>query len=610
MRAHSLANASHRVLGVGVVLAIAASAAYAANLSGAIFTTTVDGSVVNENTRYDAKTDVYLDGGPGPHAPASAAGLPEGNYYFQVTDPSGQDLLSSDAVDCRRVHVSAAGVIDTVYPGTTYVKVKGVYAAAACQHASGIDIDHGATTVQLFPYDDTPNPGGVYKVWLTPTSSYTGSTASCVGLKVCNVNGEAYAPGGYHGFVPSQTKTDNYKVRVPGKVFTAPLLTVSKFHDANMNAIQDASEETVTGWAVDVTDTTGVSNTLFTTASYLANAAGIYTFVESTPAGTQQTAAYKDGVAQAVSPTVNVTVANTSGETHSVVYGNVGLGSFDACKVFDRNGNGVQDAGEGFVAGWQFTLTGTNILGAAVGPSTGTADASGCTSWDNLAPGSYTVTEGTETSGEWTATSATSVTGTIISTLSGASMAGGSLLADFHNQRWLVADFGTKGYWHNVNGLAELTQANIDEVNPLDPYRAPSVYWNGGDEPFDGYFSDGTPVPAAEGNIGSIAVAGSFQAEVSDFLSDANTGGTHEEQLAQQLLAFIFNVQHRLDSGDAYLELSDGSLISANDLIGEAIAAWNTGTDAEVVAIQELLESYNSGDAIGFVPASPGTPSF
>ena len=57
---------------------------------GAIFTTTVDGSAVNANL-YESKCSVYLDGGPGPNAPAGAAGLPDGEYYFQVTDPSGNN---------------------------------------------------------------------------------------------------------------------------------------------------------------------------------------------------------------------------------------------------------------------------------------------------------------------------------------------------------------------------------------------------------------------------------------------------------------------------------------------------------------------------------------
>lgn len=119
-------------------------------LPGAIFTTTVDGTIVNENVRYEAKEDVYLDGGPGPQAPAKAAGLPEGNYYFQVTDPSGKDLLSTDHISCRQIHVNAAGVIDFVYAGETFVKAKGVWGTTACQHNQGVDVDHaelGAITV-------------------------------------------------------------------------------------------------------------------------------------------------------------------------------------------------------------------------------------------------------------------------------------------------------------------------------------------------------------------------------------------------------------------------------------------------------------------------------
>jgi len=158
------------------------------NVHGAIFTTTVDGTRVNANI-YDAKTDVYLDGGPGTNAPASAASLPEGDYYFQVTDPSGQTLLSTDAVACRRIHVNAAGVIDVVYSGP------------GCQHAQGVDVDHaalGAITVQLFPYLDTPNNGGVYKAWVTPVGEYD-------------------AAKGVHGFLHNKSKTDNFKIKIPGE---------------------------------------------------------------------------------------------------------------------------------------------------------------------------------------------------------------------------------------------------------------------------------------------------------------------------------------------------------------------------------------------------------
>ena len=60
-------------------------------LSGAIFTTNMNGTRVNQN-HYNDKCEVYLDGGPGDNAPQWAAGLPDGDYYFQVTDPSGKKV--------------------------------------------------------------------------------------------------------------------------------------------------------------------------------------------------------------------------------------------------------------------------------------------------------------------------------------------------------------------------------------------------------------------------------------------------------------------------------------------------------------------------------------
>src|SRR5437879_2168901 len=88
-----------------------------ATVSGTIFTTTASGTVVNGNL-YTNKTDVYLDGGPQGNAPCSAAGLPDGTYYFQVTDPSGASLLSSDAISEREVTVS--GGLITAYLGATH----------------------------------------------------------------------------------------------------------------------------------------------------------------------------------------------------------------------------------------------------------------------------------------------------------------------------------------------------------------------------------------------------------------------------------------------------------------------------------------------------------
>ena len=164
-----------------VCLALAADAS-AQPVTGAIFTTDSTGKIVNGNI-YAAKQDVYLNGGPLPTAPCDAAGLPDGDYYFQVTDPSGKTLLSTDNINERKVRVSDGIVV--AYLGTS--------------HQTGAGKCPNSISVALLPYDDTPNPGREYKAWMTPTQDYT--------------------PGaGYFGFVPRKSKTDNYKIKKKGKV--------------------------------------------------------------------------------------------------------------------------------------------------------------------------------------------------------------------------------------------------------------------------------------------------------------------------------------------------------------------------------------------------------
>ena len=151
-------------------------------VTGAVFTTDGTGKLVNGNI-YDAKQDVHLNGGPLPSAPCGAAGLPDGDYYFQVTDPSGKTLLSTDSINERKVRVS--GGLITAYLGTS--------------HQTGTGKCPNSISVALLPYDNTPNPGREYKAWMTPTQDY--------------------APGaGNFGFVPRKSKTDNFKIKKKGKV--------------------------------------------------------------------------------------------------------------------------------------------------------------------------------------------------------------------------------------------------------------------------------------------------------------------------------------------------------------------------------------------------------
>ena len=202
--------------------------------SGAIFTTLSDGSEVNFN-HFPSKEAVYLDGGPGPGAPQAAAGLDDGTYVFQVTDPSGKTLLSTDPARCRQFTV-LNGIITGVVP------------SGGCEHQMGLDIDHAAVTVQLFPYDDTPNPGGVYKVWAVRVEDFL---AGCAELGITNgldVVDAGRTPGNMHGFIPAHCKTDNFKVK------ESPIVEIdTRFYNR-------ATGEQLDGLGVTWIDPLGASN--------------------------------------------------------------------------------------------------------------------------------------------------------------------------------------------------------------------------------------------------------------------------------------------------------------------------------------------------------------
>ena len=120
------------------------SGAAVAASSGAIYTSMGDGTTVNSNL-YDDKEDVYLNGGPLPNASCTSGGLTSGEYYFQLTDPSGQTLLSTDGIEARRFRVA-----------------DGVIKESLGTHVVGLGKCPGAISIQLWPFDDTPNSGGEY----------------------------------------------------------------------------------------------------------------------------------------------------------------------------------------------------------------------------------------------------------------------------------------------------------------------------------------------------------------------------------------------------------------------------------------------------------------
>jgi len=558
----------YTILLIAAVLLLLVSATASA-LPGAIFTTLEDGSRVNANI-YEAQEDVYLDGGPGQNAPSNAAGLPEGYYYFQVTDPSGKILLSSDPIECREFHVNSDGVIDEVVRATCLEKVRGKLTDVDCAHNTGIDIDHrelGAITVQLMPYDKTPNKGNVFKVWVTPVDDF-----------------DRDAPGNHYGFDPSCSKTDVFKV-LRGKPFNPPILEVRKFHDLNGNGSRDLEEPEIISWEVEITDPLGVVNTYYTPVEIQAMPEGTWMVVEEIPSHWLQTALYVDGVNQTVSADAQIQVAGDSGETHRVVYGNIQLGDIVGYKWYDRDLDGFWDSGEPPISDWLIELDGIAVNSSLVSLS-GYTDSDGRISFADLLPGNYTISEKIPPENNWFGSAPTSFA---------IELAGGAVeTRQFGNFCVGSADFNTKGYWHNKNGLDEINQADIDYVNSLDPYDSDTEYWES--EPFDGTW---TPL-----NPGNYFGAGAW-AEISDYLVSPVSSAPARFQLAQQFLAFIFNCLNRLDSSDATIQMPDESWVIASDLINQACLVWANGTIAEQINMKDVLDAFNNSDAVPFICYNP-----
>jgi hypothetical protein len=322
-----------------------------APLSGAIFTSLEYGDTVNHNL-YDSKLDVYLNAGPGPNAPQTAAGLPDGNYYFQVTDPSGKTLLSQDPVCCREFRVEDGVIAEFVSKtnGCGYEVGKGksttwipcwIDGKENGQHDLGLNPDHNSLTIQLMPYADTPNRGGVYKVWITPVEYYQAKSKP------------------YHGFIPSYSKTDNFKVQEKKQV-EIPTLKICKFEDINGDGVHDSNEPPIYQWEVTVEDPLGVKNTYWTDVNgcieIYVPLDGTYIIEEELPTGWATSATIVNGNPVTPTTTVNLEVKARISKSYTVEFGNFRCFTVDGYKINDLDGDGIKDSGEPGYAGWKVTL--------------------------------------------------------------------------------------------------------------------------------------------------------------------------------------------------------------------------------------------------------------
>jgi hypothetical protein len=141
---------------------------YAA-IAGSVSVTLHDGQTAAA-VMFEDKCDAYLVA----RGQDSPPRLPDGDYFFQVTNASDKALLSSDEVRFRQFRV-----VDSAIEGVS----------GQGSHAVGIDSLSGAATVQLCPFVDSPDSSGMYEVWVTPVEDFQGdveavdsSAADCHGF--------------------------------------------------------------------------------------------------------------------------------------------------------------------------------------------------------------------------------------------------------------------------------------------------------------------------------------------------------------------------------------------------------------------------------------------
>jgi hypothetical protein len=314
--------------------------------------------------------------------------------------------------------------IDDDPPHPTDPGVRG----ASGRHDTNVDADHGdagAIVVQLMPYGTTPNPGGVYKAWITPIEAYLAKGGNLDAAPSKLGPGQQrphscpdFCAAADPGFKHPDIKTDNFKVREVEE-FIPPEITVRKFHDLNGNGIWDDGEPEIGvdqcvdaagnlgacadpafgGWPYSLEEPGFAAQGYFTPNTHVAGEAGDYIVCEDILAGWTQSASRLDGVYDdPAQQCVTVPVAGTSGETHEVVFGNFMNATKSGTKYHAESGAPLE--------GWAIHLYGTDGLGNAVHEHA-TTDAAGNYSF-SVPPGSYTVCE--EQQLGWTQTYPTGAT--------------------------------------------------------------------------------------------------------------------------------------------------------------------------------------------------------
>ncbi len=341
-----------------------------AQVSGSIATVDSGGAL---RQVFAHREDVFLAVGSLAAPCRSAEYLPDGKYYFQVTDPSGKRLLSTDPVAERAVTVKS-GVISS-YDGTTHT----TDGRTVCD----------SLAVSLMPFADAGSRKAAYVLWMTPTARFEGNPST-----VDPVCGDRC----FHGFRPEFSRA--FAFRVEDKKACDPTFCVSgvKFEDRNGNGLRETDEPGLAGVEIRVENENGLLLPALTAADGTYQICGLtpgdaFRVSEAVPFGYLQTAPRDRQVGKRVIARDFAYVLEACDrDVSGLDFGNRLIpGAIGGTKFEDLNANGVRDPGEPGLAGVVIALTPTDFQPPAVPRRT--TDAAGNFLFTDVPPGNYRLSE-------------------------------------------------------------------------------------------------------------------------------------------------------------------------------------------------------------------------
>ena len=281
---------------------------------------------------YQHKVDVWINGGPS----GGQNQLSSGTYFFAVLDPGGQKDPNDGTVGNLSDPTADGSAADREFTVGSNGKI-------ATFIGSGHNTSSGGSLgllIQLAPYDDTDNPGGVYILAVCQISSTQATTKIDPAPSVD----------------PSSCKYDAFKVTESECVVDCGEtqdLTVagSKYYDANTNGERDGAEVGIANWPITYTNATSGFVLTDGTGAFSITLPGndVYTFTEVQGGGTwiqtgntvDHTSGTGDSTAILNGDKTYTVALGTSGGVSGLDFGNVCIGAGGGLTIgFWSNKNG------------------------------------------------------------------------------------------------------------------------------------------------------------------------------------------------------------------------------------------------------------------------------